>query len=660
MRTKLFFILFLVGSVPVMAGGTEKENPDSIPFYEMTLEQLMNVNVTVASDRPMISRESPGIVSVITQEEIRKSGAHDLIEVLQRVPGFDFGYDVEGVVGIAVRGNWGHEGKVLLIWDGIEMNEDLYSTLQFGGHYPVSLIKRIEIIRGPGSAMYGANAEYAVINIVTQTGELDGLSADISSYSYENTFSGYSSSIAIGKKTPDGRINFSAAIINSKRSNKHYTDNYGNSYDMSNQSGLSSSQFKMEFTKKGFSFVGLLDNYTTKERDGYDAIYLRAYSNRFYSSNYISKYEFNLPHLKITPGFKYVYSRPWFLESSNADDNSVPYNTTNSKGVGFLNFVYEPISKLSVIAGADYSRLHAEDHLDSSFFTNGNKTFNMNTANAYVQALLRNKIANVIIGGRYFQNQYYGQKFVPRLGLTHIWEAFHVKALFSQAFRAPSVENINLSPDIKPEGTTFVELEFGFKANKHSYFTINAFDITTTAPIVYYYNELNEDDYKNAAPSGTRGFEVEYKWKAKQWYASANYSYYTTQGHPIIDIYQVPGHSDLLLAFPKHKINLTGSVNLYRKWSLSPTIYCVSERYNLATSESGTTDVVEFVPALYFDLNINAENIFYKGFSLNISCHNISDESVLYIQPYASNHAVVPGGGREYSISLNYIIPFKK
>lgn len=77
------------------------------------------------------------------------------MQVLQLIPGFDFGVDVEGIVGIGVRGNWAHEGKVLMLWDGLEMNEDLYSTLQFGGHYPVGQIKRIEIIRGPGSAIYG-------------------------------------------------------------------------------------------------------------------------------------------------------------------------------------------------------------------------------------------------------------------------------------------------------------------------------------------------------------------------------------------------------------------------------------------------------------------------------------------------------------------------
>ena len=71
----------------------------------------MNVEVTVASQVAMTAKESPGVVTVITEEELRRSGCDDLMELLQRLPGIDFGVDVEGVVGIGIRGNWGHEEK---------------------------------------------------------------------------------------------------------------------------------------------------------------------------------------------------------------------------------------------------------------------------------------------------------------------------------------------------------------------------------------------------------------------------------------------------------------------------------------------------------------------------------------------------------------------
>jgi len=128
-------------------------------YDDLSLEELLNVDLTVASRRALSARESPGIVTLLTREELRRAGVRDLVDALRLVPGFSFGVDVQGVAGAGVRGFWAHEGKVALFIDGVEMNEALYSTLQFGHHYPVELIEKIEIIRGPGSAVYGGTAE---------------------------------------------------------------------------------------------------------------------------------------------------------------------------------------------------------------------------------------------------------------------------------------------------------------------------------------------------------------------------------------------------------------------------------------------------------------------------------------------------------------------
>lgn len=69
---------------------------------------------------------------------------------------------------MGISGNWGHEGKLVLLIDKIEMNETLYSTLQFGKHYPVVNLEQIKIIRGPFSAMYGDFAANAIIKIISR------------------------------------------------------------------------------------------------------------------------------------------------------------------------------------------------------------------------------------------------------------------------------------------------------------------------------------------------------------------------------------------------------------------------------------------------------------------------------------------------------------
>lgn len=126
------------------------------------MEALINQQIAVSVKNPLSVRKSPNIISLITEEEIKKSGARDLTDVLRTFPGLDFGVDVQGQIGLGVRGSWANEGKILILLDGQEMNEIAYGTLQFGNNYPLEQIKKIEIIRGPGSAVYGGFAEYMV------------------------------------------------------------------------------------------------------------------------------------------------------------------------------------------------------------------------------------------------------------------------------------------------------------------------------------------------------------------------------------------------------------------------------------------------------------------------------------------------------------------
>ncbi|RMG63359.1 MAG: Plug domain-containing protein, partial [Bacteroidetes bacterium] len=153
---------------------------DSVSIRDTSnqLDPYLNSPVSVAAQKLLSQRNAPGIITLITEEEIRNSGARDLIDLLRLVPGFGFALDQAGRVGIGVRGNWANEGKVLLLVDGLEMNDIYSGGLSFGNHYPVEMIKRIEIIRGPGSAIYGGFAGFAVIKVETYNGyAVSGLSA---------------------------------------------------------------------------------------------------------------------------------------------------------------------------------------------------------------------------------------------------------------------------------------------------------------------------------------------------------------------------------------------------------------------------------------------------------------------------------------------------
>jgi iron complex outermembrane receptor protein len=145
---------------------------DLLLFFEE--EELV-----IATRRATPVRKAPAIATVLTAKEIRNMGARNLIDVLKMVPGFGVSITEYGVQMFEVRGiRTPISEKVLLMIDGHSLNKSftgsaLYTLAQ---DMSVENIKKIEVIRGPGSALYGANAFVAVINVITrEPDEINGI-----------------------------------------------------------------------------------------------------------------------------------------------------------------------------------------------------------------------------------------------------------------------------------------------------------------------------------------------------------------------------------------------------------------------------------------------------------------------------------------------------
>ncbi len=145
----------------------------------MSLEALSAVRVYTASRHSQARADTPASVTVVTAQQIEEHGYRTLADVLAMVRGFfttnDRNYSSVGVRGFARPGDF--NTRVLLLVDGHRLNDNIYDQAMLGTEFPmdVALIDRIEIIRGPVSALYGSNALFAVINIFTKHGrELAG------------------------------------------------------------------------------------------------------------------------------------------------------------------------------------------------------------------------------------------------------------------------------------------------------------------------------------------------------------------------------------------------------------------------------------------------------------------------------------------------------
>ena len=156
--------LLLLG--PQAALGSEEEAED---FDELDLEELLDVVYTASKHKQNIS-ESPSSITVITREQIENPYCTDVVCLLRQVPEMDVHRVRPMHTAVGARAFTDEMGeRVLLLIDGREMNSEVFGTVIWQA-LPVHLedIERIEVIRGPGSALYGANAHSAVVSIFTR------------------------------------------------------------------------------------------------------------------------------------------------------------------------------------------------------------------------------------------------------------------------------------------------------------------------------------------------------------------------------------------------------------------------------------------------------------------------------------------------------------
>jgi len=156
---------------------------------EYTIEELMNVQVYGASKFDQKIIEAPSSVSIVSSNDIKKYGYRTLADILKSLRSFLITND-RNYSYINVRG-FGHSGdynsRILILIDGHRINDNIFDQALIGNEFilDVDLIDRVEVIRGPGSSLYGNNAFFAVINIVTRSGmdlKIGELSGSAGSY----------------------------------------------------------------------------------------------------------------------------------------------------------------------------------------------------------------------------------------------------------------------------------------------------------------------------------------------------------------------------------------------------------------------------------------------------------------------------------------------
>ena len=148
-----------------------------------SLEDLLDLQISTAAMHEQSTREAPASVTVITAADIEQRGYVTLADALRDTRSFylsdDRNYLAVGVRGFGRPADYNN--RVLVLINGAPMNEAIWGSVAVGADFGLSMlaVDRIEIVRGPGSALYGTNAMFAVINILTKSGhQQDGLVVD--------------------------------------------------------------------------------------------------------------------------------------------------------------------------------------------------------------------------------------------------------------------------------------------------------------------------------------------------------------------------------------------------------------------------------------------------------------------------------------------------
>jgi outer membrane receptor protein involved in Fe transport len=159
-------LLVLLSSLAARtAAGDERDGAGD--FEQLSLDALLNPTITTATKSARTLEQTPSIVSVFGRDDIERLGARQLIDLLRHVPGFyEVGAQLER--NVAIRGiHASSPCHFVVLLDGLPLNDFLFSSSSPDA-FSLEMAERVEIIRGPGSAIYGANALMGVVNIITQ------------------------------------------------------------------------------------------------------------------------------------------------------------------------------------------------------------------------------------------------------------------------------------------------------------------------------------------------------------------------------------------------------------------------------------------------------------------------------------------------------------
>jgi iron complex outermembrane receptor protein len=537
----------LLSSMILTAISYNVQADSKVDYFELSIEELLNIEPNIGSFSQETVASSPSVISIFTEQEIQALGVTELYELMNYVPGFQSveGEFISGHKKLQSRGVYLDSGYVLVLRDGVPVNEVSFGKADvYAPSIDLATVEKVEIIRGPGSALYGSNAFLGVINLISKKSNDITISTGNNQYSQivANTYS----TVADGKlalnwsvKSKEGDIGTPSQLDSSETWTK-------------NQSIPKSSDLNVNINwqKAGFDVRYLFDQYSTDKGvnlEGYHpSNYFKA-DNHLFSSRYktqlspSSNVDLTLVYKDqtiesagfIQSGFAAPFSQDFltgpywqtdFIQgkvkfhnkvSNNFEvDFGVEWQKAKHKKTGVATTHITPDGQSAIPLDQYYlGEVQAFDNLGD--FESLNAAIEAGTVFVQGKYLIDNK-STLHVGGRYQEYNSAGGSFTPRIALVRqLNSSSQIKFNYAEAFRAPvtnelySNDDVTIgNPNLTAEKVKTVEAQYLYQNQilsvDFTFFNNDLSNLIASVPV----DSTGKTQFQNGGNASVSGFEA--------------------------------------------------------------------------------------------------------------------------------------------------------
>jgi outer membrane receptor for ferrienterochelin and colicins len=647
-----------LAATPPFTGGVQGD--ELLLFQEIP-------SVYSASRFDQKTSEAPASVTIVTSQEIKAFGYRTLADILRSVPGFfvtyDRNYHYIGVRGFGRPGDY--NSRVLLLIDGHRVNDQVYDQAPIGTDFPldIDLIDRVEVVRGPSSSVYGANAFFGVVNVITRRGkDLKGteLSGDAGSYNtykgrltYGNRFENGFEGLASGSYMHSAGQSLSFKEFDRPETSNGVARHCDTDEFQSYFSSLSYKDFSLEGVystrEKGIPTapIDLLFNdpaaRTIDEHGFLDFKFQHAYSNQLgvMARLFYDHYDFSQDS-PYNPGLpNQIRNRVLFRDEARGE----------SLG-GEVQLTKRLFDSHNLVMGAEYRRNFRQDQFsfdETPFFQYLNNRQDSANWGIYAQdeyEILPNLRLNA--GLRFDTYESFGGFLDPRAAL--IYQPFDktvLKLLYGRAFRIPNVFELfyqdggstqKASTNLQPETIDTYEMVWEQYIGKHLMFSVSGYYYSMDNLITL---QVDPQDrllvFHNVDQVTGKGIELQLggKWP-NGIQGRASYAWQRAED----------AFGNWLTNSPEHqaKLNLMFPLIADRLFGGSELLY-MSPRKTVHDKKSDDSYVM--------NLTLSAPNLF-KGLDLSASVYNLFNQNYGDPGSDANVQNLIPQDGISFRVKATY------